>query len=58
MKNISVLAAFATFSVCAMISSVAVSAAFESDASATSSLSSVVIPVTQELPFDRYWSKS
>jgi hypothetical protein len=41
-----------------MISSVAVSAAFESDASVASSVSSVVIPVTQELPFDRYWSKS
>lgn len=58
MKNISLPAVFAVFSVGAMISSAAVSAAIEPAATgAAAKPAPVVMPVSQELPFDRYWSK-
>jgi hypothetical protein len=55
MKDIIVLAAFAVFAVTAMVSSV--SAAIDS-ADAPSITASVEMPSAQDLPFDRYWSKS
>jgi hypothetical protein len=56
-KNVSVLAAFAAFAVVAMIGNVTVAAPVEPGASVESITASIIIPVTQELPFDRYWSK-
>jgi hypothetical protein len=58
MKNISILSAFAVCVVGAMISNATVLAAVTPAATVQSVDSSVVMPVTQELPFDRYWSKS
>jgi hypothetical protein len=58
MKNISILTAFAVCAVGAMISSVTVFAAVKPAVAVQSVDSSVVMPVTQELPFDRYWSKN
>ena len=59
MKNISILAAVAAFAIVTtvVVSSATVSAAVEPGAVATSAPLSTVMPVTQELPFDRYWSK-
>jgi len=58
MKNISIPAVYAVFAVGAMISSAAVSAAIEpATTNATTKPAPVVMPVSQELPFDRYWSK-
>jgi hypothetical protein len=57
MKNISVPAVFAVFAVGAMISSAAVSAAVEPATTSAAKPAPVVMPVSQELPFDRYWSK-
>jgi hypothetical protein len=57
MKNIAALAAFAAFAVVAMIGSVTAGAPVEPGASVESVTASIIIPVTQELPFDRYWSK-
>jgi predicted naringenin-chalcone synthase len=58
MKKVSIPAVFAVFAVGAMISSAAISAAV---APATTYVAAkpaaVVMPVSQELPFDRYWSK-
>ncbi len=58
LKNTSVPAVFTAFAVGAVISSVTVFAAVEPGAAIESGTSSIVIPVTQELPFDRYWSKN
>ena len=58
MKNVSILAAFAAFAiVAAVVSSAAGSAAVEPGTASVSDPLSTVMPVTQELPFDRYWSK-
>jgi hypothetical protein len=57
MKNISVLAVFAAFAAVAMIGSATVAAPVKPGASVESVTSSIIMPVTQELPFDRYWSK-
>jgi hypothetical protein len=56
-KNITVLAVFAAFAVVAMIGNVTAAAPVEPGASVESVTPSIIIPVTQELPFDRYWSK-
>jgi hypothetical protein len=58
MKNISAVLAFAAFSLCAVAGSISVSAATSAAGSVEPVTSAVVMPVTQELPFDRYWSKS
>jgi hypothetical protein len=58
MKNITAILAFAAFSVCAVAGSISVSAATLAAGPVKPVTSSVVMPVTQELPFDRYWSKS
>jgi hypothetical protein len=57
-KNVSVLAAFAAFAVVAMIGSVTAAAPVEPGASVEFVTSSIIIPVTQELPFDRYGFKN
>ena len=57
MKNIAALAAFAAFAVVAMIGNVTAGAPVEPGASVGSVTASIIIPVTQELPFARYWSK-
>jgi hypothetical protein len=58
MKNISIPAVFAVFAIGAMISSAAVSATVEPVATnGAAKPAAVVMPVSQELPFDRYWSK-
>jgi hypothetical protein len=53
-KNVSVLAVFAAFAVVAMIGNVTAAAPAANGESVTAS---IIMPVTQELPFDRYWSK-
>ena len=50
MKNISVLAAFAAFTVVAMISNVTVSAPVGPGASVEFITSTIIVPVAQELP--------
>ena len=58
MKNTSIPAVFAVLAIGAMISSAALSAAAEPAASNSAAKPApVVMPVSQELPFDRYWSK-
>jgi hypothetical protein len=56
-KNVSVLAAFGALAVVAMIGNVTAAAPVEPGASVESVTASIIMPVTQELPFDRYWSK-
>ena len=55
MKKFAVLAAFAVFAA-AIVSNAAVSAV-EPMPAKDAAKSVTVMPVTQELPFDRYWSK-
>jgi hypothetical protein len=58
MKNTSIPAVFAVFAAVAMISSAALSAAAGPTATnAAAKPVPVVMPVSQELPFDHYWSK-
>jgi type IV secretory pathway protease TraF len=57
MKNIIVPAVFAVFAIGATISSAAVSAAVDPATINAAKSAPVVMPVSQELPFDRYWSK-
>jgi hypothetical protein len=57
MKKISIVAAVAAFVIVAGISSVTGSAAVGPDTALKSGNQPVVMPVSQELPFDRYWSK-
>jgi hypothetical protein len=58
MKSVSVMAvAIAVLALTAGFSSVTGSAAGEPLALAQSDNLSVVMPISQELPFDRYWSK-
>jgi hypothetical protein len=57
MKKFAIPAVFAVFAVGAMVNSVAVSATIGPKAAAEAAKSAPAMPVTQELPFNRYWSK-
>jgi hypothetical protein len=58
MKNISVLLAFTSFAVVAMISSVTALAPVGPGASVEFITSSIIIPVAQDLPVDRHRSQA